>query len=502
MNPIIKIQNLTVVYDKGMPSEVKALDGVNVNIYPEEFVIIFGPSGCGKSTLLYVMAGIERSIETTSQVWIKNKDLVKMTKEELILFHRESMGMVFQAFNLISNLNVLQNVALPQVFAGVDSNIRIKKAKAMLARLNISQYASRFPQQLSGGQQQRVGIARALVNDTDIILADEPTGNLDSENALNVINLLQNLSKQEKKTVVMVTHESQYIKYGTKIVYVKDGKVLKEEKINQESAYSQKKEKEAENLKKDEETEIKIPEQEKNFEAKKDPEKNEEKIKTEQKTKFEPKNTEKEKISPALEDYKHLLEEKEISAPKEIPLLSSDCEAPPLETQGVSNIVSYFGLKAELSEEEDNRLKILLSDFFNGRISENELKEKLDLPFNHGGAGFYRQKAEKFSQEIAEIKNIRELISNAKKENLERAAKIFISWLFKEYKGEHISEQKYKKIETLALKIIENKIDNKIFMAELDKPENEGGAGLNSLTALNIAKKTEMVIIPAVKPVA
>lgn len=232
MEPIIKIKNLTVIYDKNLPSETKALENVSLNIYPHEFVIIFGPSGCGKSTLLYVMAGIERRIDEKSEVWIKEKNLVKMPKEELAHFHKKSMGMVFQAFNLISNLNVLQNVALPQVFSGVDIETRTKKAKAMLIRLNISQYAERFPQQLSGGQQQRVGIARALINNTNIILADEPTGNLDSENAINVLNLLQNLSGNEKKTVVMVTHEAHYIKYGTRIVYMKDGKILKEEGIN------------------------------------------------------------------------------------------------------------------------------------------------------------------------------------------------------------------------------------------------------------------------------
>lgn len=233
MNPIIKVKNLTVIYDKGLSSEMKAVDSVNIEIYPQEFVIIFGPSGCGKSTLLYVMAGIERNIESSSEVWIKGKNLVTMSKDDLILFHRESMGMIFQAFNLISNLNVLQNVALPQLFAGVDIKTRNRNAKMMLSRLNISKYASRLPGHLSGGQQQRVGIARALINDTDIILADEPTGNLDSENAVNVLNLLQRLNKEERKTIILVTHEVNYINYGARIIYLKDGKVIKEEKINQ-----------------------------------------------------------------------------------------------------------------------------------------------------------------------------------------------------------------------------------------------------------------------------
>lgn len=233
MEPLIKIKKLTVFYDKGIASEVKALSDINIEIYPEEFVIIFGPSGCGKSTLLYALAGIERNIEENSEIWIKKKNLVKMTREELVLFHRESMGMVFQAFNLVNNLTILQNVALPQVFSGIDIKIRNKNARALLEKLNILPFADRFPQQLSGGQQQRVGIARALINNTDIILADEPTGNLDSENAINVLKLLQKLTKEEKKTVIMVTHESQYIKYGSKIIYLKDGKFLKEEKIAQ-----------------------------------------------------------------------------------------------------------------------------------------------------------------------------------------------------------------------------------------------------------------------------
>lgn len=233
MEPLIKINSLTVLYDKGLPSEVRALENINLQIFPQEFTIIFGPSGCGKSTLLYVLAGIEKNIEETSQVIIKNEDLVKMSKKQLIIFHRQSIGMIFQAFNLVSNLTVEQNVALPLLFAGVNKRERMRKTKVSLARLNISQFAKRLPQRLSGGQQQRIGVARALVNDPEIILADEPTGNLDSENAKNILDMLQKLNKEKNKTIILVTHEAQYLPYGKRIIYFKDGKIIKEETIGQ-----------------------------------------------------------------------------------------------------------------------------------------------------------------------------------------------------------------------------------------------------------------------------
>jgi len=234
MEPIIKIKNLTVIYEKGAQSEVRALDNVSFEIYPEEYIIFFGPSGCGKSTLLYVIAGIERQIEKNGEIWVKDRNLVEFSKEDLVNFHRKEIGMIFQAYNLIPTLDVLNNVALPLIFSGAPKTEREQKAKALISRFDISAQAERLPQLLSGGQQQRVGIARALVTNPDIILADEPVGNLDSQSALTVLQTLRKLNKEDKKTLILVTHEAQYLTQADRIFYMKDGKIIRIEKQKSE----------------------------------------------------------------------------------------------------------------------------------------------------------------------------------------------------------------------------------------------------------------------------
>ncbi|MDP3902341.1 MAG: ABC transporter ATP-binding protein [bacterium] len=226
-NPLIKIRNLSVIYDKGAPAEMMALKGINLEIYEGEFIIIFGPSGCGKSTLLYTLSGAERRIEA-GDIWIRGKNLSAMDKQELTDFHRESVGMVFQAYNLIPTVNVFENITLPLVFRGVSRSDRLKRGKELMERFSISDLADKFPSQLSGGQQQRVGLARALVNDTEIVLADEPTGNLDSKSAINAMDIFTEINVNTKKTVILVTHESQYLPYASRIIYMKDGKNIKD----------------------------------------------------------------------------------------------------------------------------------------------------------------------------------------------------------------------------------------------------------------------------------
>ncbi|MBU6431307.1 ABC transporter ATP-binding protein [Patescibacteria group bacterium] len=225
MEPIISIKNLSVIYDKGTLAEATALSDVTLDIFPEEFVIVFGPSGCGKSTLLYVISGAERRL-ASGEMRIKDKDLVGINKKDLINFHRHSVGMVFQAYNLIPTVNVFDNIILPLVFRGVSKKERNEKGKELIERFKIGHLAKMRPNLLSGGQQQRVGIARALVNDTDIILADEPTGNLDSQSAFVAMDMFTELNVANKKTIVLVTHESQYLPYASRIIYMKDGKII------------------------------------------------------------------------------------------------------------------------------------------------------------------------------------------------------------------------------------------------------------------------------------
>jgi len=223
--PIIRTNNIAVVYGEGS-AKLRALDGVNIEIFPEEYIIFFGPSGCGKSTLLYTIAGLERTTE--GSVIVSGKEISKLSREEMVDFHRNTIGMIFQAYYLISSLSVLQNVALPQIFASKSPEDRESKANALLKRFGILEQADKIPTELSGGQQQRVAIARSLANNAPIILADEPVGNLDSKSADTVLELLKDLNKTDKKTVIMVTHNPNHLHYADRVFYMKDGKVIRE----------------------------------------------------------------------------------------------------------------------------------------------------------------------------------------------------------------------------------------------------------------------------------
>ncbi len=225
MEPIIRVKNLSVTYQPKTPSEILALNNVSVDINDQEFLIVFGPSGCGKSTLLYSISGVEEDIDS-GEIFFRGQDIRKMSKDEFILYHRNSAGLIFQSHNLILTLNVLSNVTLPLIFQGVGVVERKRRGLEILKTFGLEEIAKKLPSQLSGGQQQRVGIARALINNPDMILADEPTGNLDSQAAVNALDLLKDLNKRLKKTVILVTHESQYLPYADRVVFMKDGLIV------------------------------------------------------------------------------------------------------------------------------------------------------------------------------------------------------------------------------------------------------------------------------------
>lgn len=225
----IKTENISVIYDQGRPSETKALNDANVTIYKEDFVIIFGPSGCGKSTMLYTVSGIEKP--TSGNIFVFGEDITKYTAAQAAKFHRSQIGMVFQAYNLIPSLSVIDNVALPQIFMGVSREKRRLRAKVLLQRFGILPQAEKLPSELSGGQQQRVGIARSLINEQPIVFADEPVGNLDSKSAQTVLDILYDLNVKDKKTIILVTHDPVLLKYATHIIYMKDGIVVGEKRF-------------------------------------------------------------------------------------------------------------------------------------------------------------------------------------------------------------------------------------------------------------------------------
>lgn len=229
MDSIIKLEGINLYYDRGKPTEVWALKDVSLEINKGEYCAFFGPSGCGKTTILYVLSGMESERVTSGKVLVNGRDIAQFTKRELAVFRQIGVGIVFQQFNLIPSISVLDNVALPMAFLGISLERRRGEAQKLLERLNIAPYGPRLPSELSGGQQQRVGIARALANNPPIIICDEPLGNLDSENANKVLEFMKELNTKDGRTIIMVTHEAWSLRDARKIFYMKDGIILRVE---------------------------------------------------------------------------------------------------------------------------------------------------------------------------------------------------------------------------------------------------------------------------------
>lgn len=224
MEKVISVKNLYKLYRVG-DSYVHALNGVDFEIYKGEFCAIVGTSGSGKSTLLNMLAGLEKP--TRGEVVLNGEHMEKMNEEQLVRFRRENVGFIFQSFNLLGTLDAVENVALPLTFRGVPRNVRLKKANHMLDLVKLTKYKKHLPNQMSGGQQQRVGVARALVSDPKIIFADEPTGNLDSHTSEDVMHLMQQIVREQKRTLVMVTHDNHLAEYADRVFHIIDGNIVK-----------------------------------------------------------------------------------------------------------------------------------------------------------------------------------------------------------------------------------------------------------------------------------
>lgn len=203
--------------------QTRALNRVSLEIGQGEFVAIMGPSGCGKSTLLNILGTLDTP--TSGKYFIHGRDMTQMNESRLTMFRKRNIGFVFQSFNLIDELTVFENVELPLVYLGMRKKERTIRVMAVLEQMNMAHRAAHFPQQLSGGQQQRVAIARAVVTDCPLILADEPTGNLDSAHGVEVMTLLQQLN-QKGTTIIMVTHSERDAGYANRIIYLLDGRIV------------------------------------------------------------------------------------------------------------------------------------------------------------------------------------------------------------------------------------------------------------------------------------
>ena len=222
---IIKIENIRKIYKVGN-QEVRALDGVDININKNEYVAIMGPSGSGKSTLMNILGCLDTP---TSGLYVLNgTDVSKMKDSELAVVRNKEIGFIFQSFNLLPRYTALDNVALPLIYSGESRKQRDIKATDALTKVELSDRMHHKPNELSGGQRQRVAVARALINDPSIILADEPTGNLDSSSSKEIMELFRQLNS-EGKTVIIVTHERDIAEYTDRIITFKDGEIIKDE---------------------------------------------------------------------------------------------------------------------------------------------------------------------------------------------------------------------------------------------------------------------------------
>lgn len=229
MESMVVTENLTKVYGKG-ETAVTALKGVNLTIGQGEFVAVMGPSGCGKSTLLYLIGGLDRPTE--GKVVLDGQELSTLNDNQVTQIRRRKMGFVFQFYNLIPVLSALENAALPMVLDGVPVAQANERARLWLERVGLSDRLNHRPAELSGGQQQRVAIARALAHEPLIILADEPTGNLDSRAGDEIATLLRQISSEWGRTVLMVTHDPRIAAYADRIVFLKDGKIVDQTHLN------------------------------------------------------------------------------------------------------------------------------------------------------------------------------------------------------------------------------------------------------------------------------
>lgn len=218
---ILKIENLKKVYGSG-ETEVKALDDISFQVEEGEFIAIIGPSGSGKSTLLHSIAGLEKP--TSGNVYFYDKDIYKMNKKELTILRRQKIGIIYQFYNLIPTLNVEENITLPIELDR--KKIDTKKLDEIIKFLGLEKRKKHLPNELSGGQQQKVAIGRALMINPTIILADEPTGNLDSKSSEEIIQVLRKANKDYKQTIIMITHNLEIAKLADRIIKIEDGKII------------------------------------------------------------------------------------------------------------------------------------------------------------------------------------------------------------------------------------------------------------------------------------
>jgi putative ABC transport system ATP-binding protein len=223
---ILRVEHLSRIYGQG-ENEVRALDDVSFSVEKGQFVAIIGPSGSGKSTLLHILGGVDRP--TSGKGYLENQDVFLQNEEQLAIFRRRQVGLVYQFYNLIPVLDVVENITLPVLLDG--RKVNQERLADLMSTLNLSDRAKHLPNQLSGGQQQRVSIGRALMNAPAVVLADEPTGNLDSRNSQEIVELLKLSNKKYGQTLIVITHDESIALQADRIIAIEDGRITRDEVI-------------------------------------------------------------------------------------------------------------------------------------------------------------------------------------------------------------------------------------------------------------------------------
>ena len=223
---ILKVEHLSKIYGQG-ENEVRALDDVSFSVEKGQFVAIIGPSGSGKSTLLHILGGVDRP--TSGKVWLEGQDVFAQNEEQLAIFRRRQVGLIYQFYNLIPVLDVTENITLPVLLDG--RKVNGERLEKLLETLNLTDRAHHLPNQLSGGQQQRVSIGRALMNTPAVVLADEPTGNLDSKNSQEIVELLKKSNREYGQTLIVITHDESIALQADRLLAIEDGHIVRDEVI-------------------------------------------------------------------------------------------------------------------------------------------------------------------------------------------------------------------------------------------------------------------------------
>lgn len=223
----VKVNNLHKSFKVGK-RRLKVLKGINFNIYSGEFVIVYGPSGCGKSTLLHTILGLEEP--TKGKVFVRGENIYSLNENQKADFRKQKFGMVFQQSNWIKSLSVIQNVSYPLILQGLSEKDAAVKALSCLKQVGLEHLANNKPTELSGGEQQRVSLARSLTTNPWILVADEPTGNLDTESSIGVMKILTKLNRVDRKVIIMVTHETRFLPLANRLIGLTDGKIIVDEK--------------------------------------------------------------------------------------------------------------------------------------------------------------------------------------------------------------------------------------------------------------------------------